>query len=388
MSFKYPLSNTSWKKKEINALQKVISTNKFTMGNKVKIFEQKFAKYLGSKYCVMVNSGSSANLLMVASLFYTKKKKFRLKRGDEVIVPAVGWSTSYFPLYQLGLKLKFVDIDLFTLNYDLEKLRKSVNKKTRMILAINLLGNSNDFDYINKIVKKNNIILIEDNCESLGAKFNGKFCGTFGLMGSHSFFFSHHISTMEGGAIITNDTEIYHILLSLRAHGWTRDLPKKNSICKKNKDPFKEMFKFVLPGFNVRPLELSAAVGIEQLKRLPKIINERRKNGKLFQKNMNNHTNIIIQKEIGESSWFGFSILIKPGSTLKRKELLIKMKKLGFECRPIVSGNFVRNKVIKYFNYKIFGNLKNADYMDKNGFFVGNQHYPIPKAIDLIKSIT
>jgi len=137
----------------------------------------------------------------------------------------------------------------------------------------------------------------------------------------------------------------------------------------------------------VRPLELSAAVGIEQLKRLPKIINQRRKNGKLFQKNMKNHKNIIIQKEIGESSWFGFSILIKPGSTLKREKLLIKMKKLGFECRPIVSGNFVKNKVIKYFKYKIFGNLKNADYMDKNGFFVGNQHYPIQKAIKLIKSI-
>ena len=152
MSFKYPLSNTSWKQNEINALKKVISKNKFTMGNKVKRFEKKFAKYLGSKYCVMVNSGSSANLLMVASLFYIKKNKYRLKQGDEVIVPAVAWSTSYFPLYQLGLKLKFVDIDLLTLNYDLEKLRKSVNKKTRMILAVNLLGNSNDFDYINKIV--------------------------------------------------------------------------------------------------------------------------------------------------------------------------------------------------------------------------------------------
>ena len=387
MSFKHPLSNSSWEKNEIIALKKVISSKKFTMGNKVKKFEKNFAKYLGSKYCVMVNSGSSANLLMVASLFYIKKNKYRLKRGDEVFVPAVAWSTSYFPLYQLGLKLKFVDIDLFTLNYDLVKLQKSVNKKTRMILAVNLLGNSNDFNYINKIVRKNNIILVEDNCESLGAKYNGKFCGTFGLVGSHSFFFSHHISTMEGGAIVTDDKELYHILLSLRAHGWTRDLPDKNSISRKDKDPFKEMFNFILPGFNVRPLELSAAVGIEQLKRLPKIIIQRRKNGKLLQKNMKNHPNIIIQKEIGESSWFGFSILIKPSSKLKRTYLLNKMKKLGFECRPIVSGNFVKNKVIKYFKYKIFGELKNADYIDKNGFFVGNHHYPIPKAINLIKNI-
>ena len=270
MKYKYPLSNTSWKENEINALRKVISSNKFTMGKKVQRFEKIFAKYLGSKHCVMVNSGSSANLLMIAALFYTKRKKFKLKRGDEVIVPSIGWSTSYFPLYQMGLKIKFVDVDLYTLNYDLENLRKSINRNTRMILAVNLLGNSNDFSYIQQLINKQNIILIEDNCESLGAKFNKKFCGTFGLMGSHSFFFSHHISTMEGGAIVTNDDEIYHILLTLRAHGWTRDLPDKNLICKKSKDPFKEMFRFVLPGFNVRPLELSAAVGIEQLKRLPK----------------------------------------------------------------------------------------------------------------------
>ena len=185
---------------------------------------------------------------------------------------------TYIPLYQYGLKLKFVDIDLHTLNYDLEKLEEAVNNKTRAIMVVNLLGNPNNFNQINNIIANKEIILIEDNCESLGAKFNKKYCGTYGIMGTFSSFYSHHICTMEGGMIVTDDIELYHILLSLRAHGWTRDLPEENQICKKQDDnSFNELFRFILPGFNVRPLEMEGALGIEQLKRLPNIISERRR---------------------------------------------------------------------------------------------------------------
>jgi CDP-6-deoxy-D-xylo-4-hexulose-3-dehydrase len=388
MNFKFPLSTSTWGKEEYAIIQSVIDSGMFTMGKYVNLFEKDFAKFVDSKYCVMVNSGSSANLLMVASLFYTKNPKIKLKRGDEVIVPAVSWSTTYYPLYQYGLKIKFVDIDLNTLNYDLEQLELAVTNKTRMIMAVNLLGNPNDFDRLYKIIGERDIILIEDNCESLGAKYKEKYTGTFGLMGSYSSFFSHHICTMEGGLIVTDNEELYHILLSLRAHGWTRDLPKNNFVCGvKSDDLFEELFHFVLPGFNVRPLELEGAVGLEQLKRLPNILNERRKNGKLLQQKLQNNPNIIIQQEIQESSWFGFSLIIRPGSKLKRKELLVNLNKIGFECRPIVTGNFTKNEVVKYFNYEIHEKLKNAEYIDKNGLFVGNHHYSISEAIDELQKI-
>jgi len=381
MSVKFPLATASWGQEELDAMQRVIASGMYTMGANVQAFERDFAQYIGSQYCVMVNSGSSANLLMVAALFYTKNSKLKLQRGDEVVVPAVSWSTTYYPLYQYGLKIKFVDIDLHTLNYDLDQLEQAVTDKTRAIMAVNLLGNPNDFDRIQKIIGGRDIILIEDNCESLGATFKGKQAGTFGVMGTFSSFFSHHISTMEGGLIGTDDEEIYQILLSLRAHGWTRNLPKKNYVCsEKSDDPFEESWRFVLPGYNVRPLEIEGALGVEQMKRLPNLVEERRKNGELLQAALSNHPDIIIQKEIGESSWFGFSLVIRPGSQLTRKALVLKLQDLGFECRPIVAGNFAKNEVVKYFDSEVHGTLTNAEHIDQNGLFFGNHHFPIPEA--------
>ena len=382
MSFKFPLATSSWGQEEIDAMQRVIASGMYTMGVNVQAFEQTFAEHVGSRHCVMVNSGSSANLLMVAALFYTKNPALRLQRGDEVIVPAVSWSTTYYPLYQYGLKIRFVDIDLQTLNYDLDQLEQAVTAKTRMIMAVNLLGNPNDFARIQHIIGQRNIILMEDNCESLGANFQGKQAGTFGVMGSFSTFFSHHISTMEGGMIITDDEELYQILLSLRAHGWTRNLPKHNLVCgEKSDDPFDESWRFVLPGYNVRPLELEGAIGVEQVKKLPGLITARRENGKAFQKAMANHPDILIQQEIGESSWFGFSLVIRPGAKLTRPVLVRKLNDLGFECRPIVAGNFAKNQVVKYFDSETPFPLKNAEHVDSHGLFVGNHHDAIMEAI-------
>lgn len=387
MSFKFPLATSSWGEEEMDTMQRVIASGVYTMGSNVQAFESDFAQFIGSKYCVMVNSGSSANLLMVAALFYTHNAELKLKRGDEVIVPAVSWSTTYYPLYQYGLKIKFVDIDLYTLNYDLEQLEEAITDKTRGIMAVNLLGNPNDFERIEAIIGKRNIVLIEDNCESMGASYRGKNAGTFGVMGTFSSFFSHHISTMEGGLIVTDDEELYQILLSLRSHGWTRNLPKQNLVCSDKSDEiFEESFRFVLPGYNVRPLDMEGALGVEQLKRLPMILKERRKNGKLLQAALANHPDFIIQQEIGESSWFGFSLVIHPDCLLTRKELVRRLTELGFECRPIVAGNFAKNEVVKYFDSEAYGDLKNADYIDQNGLFFGNHHYPIPEAfVELIK---
>ncbi len=365
---KYKLASSSWGKEEIKAINRVIENDMFSMGNEVKKYEKEFSSFFGSKYSVMCSSGSAANLLMISSLFFSKKNM--LKRGDEVIVPSVSWSTTYFPLQQYGLRVKFVDIDLKTLNFNIKSLKKAINDKTKVILAVNLLGNPNNFSEIKKLIKKKNIILLEDNCESMGAKFENKFAGTFGLMGTFSSFFSHHISTMEGGVVNTDDEELYHILLCLRAHGWTRNLPKENMISNKSDNWFEESFRFILPGYNLRPLEMSGAIGIEQLKKLPSFLSQRKKNSVLFNQLFKNDNRFYIQEEIGESSWFGFSFIIK--NDIDRNHLIKKLTENNIESRPIVTGDFTKNEVIKYFDYEIHDELVNSKLLDSNGFFVGN----------------
>ena len=381
----YPLSTNTWDVNELDAIQSVIDSDNYTMGKNVAQFETDFGKFINRKFCLMVSSGSAANLISIASFFYTKNPM--LKKGDEVIVPAVSWSTTYFPLQQFGLKLKFVDIDLNTLNYDLNALSSAITIKTKMIVAVNLLGNPNDFDTINKIIKNKNIFIFEDNCESLGAEYKGKKTGTFGHIGTFSTYYSHHISTMEGGFVTTDNEELYHILLSLRAHGWTRNLPKKNFVANKSDDWFKESFRFVLPGYNVRPIEISGAIGVKQLEKTPYFLEKRRENAELFVKLFKNHPNYLIQKDIDKSSWFGFSLIIKQDSKLKRKEIIDLLQKNKIECRPIVTGNFVRNEVMRYFDYEVYGELKNADYLHDNGFFVGNSHKNLTKNINFLKEI-
>lgn len=379
----YALASSTWDEKEYSAIQRVIDSDMFTMGKEVAQYEKDFAKFFGSKYALMVSSGSTANLLMIASLFFTKNESLKLKRGDEIIVPAVSWSTTYFPLQQYGLKVKFVDIDRNTLNMDLDKLEEAITDKTRAILSVNLLGNPNDFNRMNEIIADRNIFILEDNCESMGATIDGKQAGTFGVMGTFSSFFSHHIATMEGGCVVTDDEELYHILLCIRAHGWTRNLPKFNKVTgEKSDDVFEESFKFVLPGYNVRPLEMSGALGIEQLKKLPSFIEIRRENAKLFQSLFTDHPFIEIQKETGASSWFGFSLILKESAPYNRSELVKMLMDNGIECRPIVTGNFLKNTcVLEYFDYEIAGSLETAEYLDEFGLFVGNQQTLIKNEI-------
>jgi CDP-4-dehydro-6-deoxyglucose reductase, E1 len=381
----YPLATSTWDNKELQAIQSVIDKDIYSMGESVAQFEQDFSKFIKRKFCVMVSSGSAANLIATAGLFYTKNPM--LKRGDEVIVPAVSWSTTYFPLQQFGLKLKFVDIDLDTLNYDLEMLESAITSDTRMIMVVNLLGNPNSFDDINSFIKDKNIFIFEDNCESLGAEYKGKQAGTFGILSTFSTFFSHHIATMEGGFVTTDDEELYHILLSLRAHGWTRNLPKKNYVSNKSDDWFEESFRFVLPGYNVRPVEMSGAIGIEQLKKLPSFLKQRRENAILFVELFKDDSDFIIQKDVDKSSWFGFSLIIKPGSNLKRKDIISKLHESNIDCRPIVTGNFTRNEVMKYFDYEIHKDLKNADYLHDNGFFVGNSQIDLMSNLNYLYKI-
>jgi dTDP-4-amino-4,6-dideoxygalactose transaminase len=385
----YALASSTWNENEYAAIQRVIESDMFTMGKEVAQYEKNFAEFFGSKYALMVSSGSTANLLMIAALFCTKNDSIKLKRGDEIIVPAVSWSTTYFPLQQYGLKVKFVDIDLDTLNMDLDKLEEAITEDTRAILTVNLLGNPNDFSRMNEIIAGKDIFILEDNCESMGATIDGKQAGTFGVMGTYSTFFSHHMATMEGGCVVTDDEELYHILLCIRAHGWTRNLPKFNKVSgEKSDDPFEESFKFILPGYNARPLEMSGALGIEQLKKLPSFIETRRENAKLFQSLFGNHPYLSIQQETGRSSWFGFSLIIKENAPYTRAELVKLLAENGIECRPIVTGNFLKNtEVLEYFDYEVSGTLEAAEYLDKHGLFVGNHQNEIKKEIELLSKV-
>lgn len=366
MQFK--LCDDPWGVEELDAIRRVMDSGMYTMGENVRAYEEQFARKFGTKYAVMVSSGSTANLLAIAALVYSK----RLPRGAEVIVPAVSWSTTYAPLEQYGMKLVFVDIDKDTLNMDVQALRNAITEKTSMVFLVNLLGNPNYFDEVFDICRQRDIIVIEDNCESLGAEYKGKKLGTLGLLGTYSTFYSHHLCTMEGGMVVTNDQELYEYMLCIRAHGWTRNLPNSSSIYQKNDDAFYESFNFIVPGYNLRPLEMEGAIGLEQLKKMDRMIKQRQENARYFKQKMSGFTDIRLQKEVESSSWFGFSLVLEGSLAGKRSKIVEQLRKAQVEVRPIVAGNFTRNKVIEYMDYIIPAPLTNADDIHYNGFFVGN----------------
>ncbi len=379
----FRLCDNPWDQEEIKAIQGVIESNRYSMGECVAEYEKEFAKHFGAKYAVQVSSGSAANLLAIATLVYSG----RIKRGAEVIVPAVSWSTTYAPLEQFGMKLVFVDINKDTLNIDIDAVEKSITPNTKMIFAVNLLGNPNEFDKLLEICEKNNIILIEDNCESLGAKYKGKYLGTIGLVGTYSTFYSHHMCTMEGGVVVTDEKELYEYMLAIRAHGWTRNLPENSSIYEKKDDSFYESFNFIVPGFNLRPLEMEGAIGLAQLKKIDKMIQFRRSNAEYFRKKMEKYSDIRLQKEIEESSYFGFSMVLTGRLAGKRAEFVKVLQSANIECRPIVAGNFTRNTVIKYMDYVIPHKLTNADEIHFNGLFIGNHSSKNNAQIDYLVDV-
>ena len=381
----YPLASTTWGLEEYEALQRVIQAGNFTMGAEVRAYEDAFASHIGSKYAVMTNSGSSANLALMAAARYVQGSN--LQDGDTVIAPAVSWSTTYYPVHQLGLTLSLVDIDRETLNLNINKVREAITPRTKAILTVNLLGNPSDLLGLQQIAKEYNLLLFEDNCESLGAKLRGKQAGTFGLAGTYSSFFSHHISTMEGGITVTDDLAFYQTLKSIRAHGWTRDLPNENFVHNKSGDEWDDLFRFVLPGYNLRPLELEGALGQAQIKKLDGFISHRRANAASLIKESSRFPNIKLQKENGESSWFGFSLLLDGPLSGKRRLLVQALNKADIQSRPIVAGNFALNPVMKHLRHNPLPTLSHADDIHQNGLFVGNHHFPMDKQIERLSNV-
>tara|TARA_Y100000590_G_scaffold89703_1_gene101020 strand:+ start:8098 stop:9327 length:1230 start_codon:yes stop_codon:yes gene_type:complete len=368
----YPLSPDSFSNEDIIKGIEVLLTKKITMSEITKKFEKEFAKFIGSKYALMVNSGSSANLLAAFALINPLKKN-KLNNGDECLIPSLCWSTSLWPIIQAGLIPKFVDIDPKTLNISISDLKKKISKKTKAIMGVHVLGNSTNMNELMKIVKKNKLYLIEDTCESLGSTFNNRYLGNFGDFGTFSFYYSHQITAGEGGMLICNDKANYEIIHSLRAHGWDRGL--KNN---------KNNFNFINSGFNLRPLEISAAIGFNQFKRLNKFkkirFNNRVKiiNKLKNSKKWNEQFTFINPIKSLNPSWFGLPILINSKYKKKKNKFLNFLNKNGIETRPIISGNFLNQPSVKL--YKLNKNklsFKGSQDVEERGFFIGIHVDPI-----------
>ena len=370
MQVTYPLATSTWGDEELEAIKEVMDSGRFTMGPKVFAFEKEFAKKFGATDAVMVNSGSTANLLMLSLLKW--KYNLHKKPNANVIVPTVGWSTTYFPVTQNDFLLSFVDVDPNTFNIDVTKIEQAIDGGTVAIMPVNLCGNSCDYDALKSICEKYDLLLIEDNCESMGATYNNKYCGTHGMMGSHSFFFSHHLQTMEGGMICVQNQEDADYLRSLRAHGWCRELPDNSSIFKKTGDFFKDSFTFITPGYSVRPLEMSGAIGSIQINKWEDILEKRIANKEHFFSLFADTDYLTLQQEVGNSSWFSFGCVLKGPLEGKRDELVKQFNLLGVEARPLASGNFLEQPVLKMLPHIAKGNYETAEDIHKNGFWVGN----------------
>ena len=370
----YPLTESVLEKVDLNAAIKVIKSKKITMGSKTKEIEKYFKNNVVKTNSLMVNSGSSANLLIFQCLINPLVKK--LKTGDEVLIPAVCWSTSLWPIIQCGLKVKFVDIDINTLNINLKDLEKKITKKTKALMLVHALGNCADMHKLANICKKYKIILIEDTCEALGSTYKKKQLGTFGEFSSFSFYYSHHITSGEGGMVCTKSKKYLEILKSLRSHGWSRDLNNKKKISRKYKNIDKNWI-FINSGFNLRPTDINAAIGLEQLKRLKKILSIRKynffkiKEELINNKNYNNQFTILNDQKDSKIAWFGIPFILNSKDKKYKNKIMEKLNNKGIMTRPIISGNFAKQPSIKLYKINTKLKLPNANLVDKCAFFLG-----------------
>ncbi len=346
-----------------------------TQSINTKKFEKKFSNYLGRKHSIFVNSGSSANLLIAQTLLEGSFLKNRV-----VVLPAVSWSTTVSPFLQLGYEVILCDCDPLNLGLDTKQLEKICKKfKPSLVVVVNVLGHSNDFKEINKIQKKYNFKIMEDNCESMGSKKNNKKLGCNGISSSHSFYYGHHISTIEGGIISTDNNEFYNVALSIRSHGWARDVEtkyKKNLEKKFNVDEFKSLYTFYFSGLNIRSTDFNAEIGLNQLKKINRISIKRHKNFNYYKKKLNKFW--FQDSDLSLISSFGYATFVK-----NRLEVFRYLKSKNIQSRPLICGNmnrqpFIRKKKLTNFN------LENSEFVDKYGLYLPNHANLTFEDIDFI----
>lgn len=348
----------------------ILKSKQLSIGLKCAKFEENFSKWQKRKYCVMFNTGSSANIALIQSLLNLG----HLKKQDLVAYSAITWATNVMPLLQLGLEVLPVDIELNTLNISLNTLKEAYSKKSfKCLFVTNLLGFGNGLVEIKKFCKEKNILLIEDNCESLGSETNGVKLGNFGQASTFSFFVGHHLSTIEGGAVCTDDFVLYNALKMVRSHGWDRHLEKseQKKLRKKYKvNDFYSKYTFYDLAYNLRPTEIQGFLGLNQLRYLDEMVDKREKNYKKLLKIYNNSD--FVKMDAGgmnKISNFAFPVICK--NSRLAKKYINKCKKAEVEVRPIVGGLMTAQPFYrKYVKTRV--KLKNAEFVQKNGFYFGN----------------
>jgi CDP-6-deoxy-D-xylo-4-hexulose-3-dehydrase len=369
---------------DLNDVKRLITwleTNpRLTKGNLTLEFEKKWSEWLGVKYSIFVNSGSSANLAAIYSLLLSGKLK-----NNKIVVPAVSWVTTVTPTIQLGMEPIMCDCDIDNLGLDINHLKEIIkNDNPSAIILVHVLGIPNHMDEILKLCKENDILLIEDTCESIGSKYNDKLLGALGDLSTFSFYFGHHMSTIEGGMISTNDEDLYHILLSIRSHGWDRDLPKEkqNSLREKyGVDKFRSLYTFYYPGFNLRSTDLQAYIGLGQLEKLDMIVENRNKNFIRYKNEIKNTFWNVSPPEGSFISNFSFPIITK-----NIKELTEQLITNNIECRPLICGSINEHP----FWYERYGkqNLPNSKLVHNYGLYLPNNHQmtdeEISKVIEVV----
>jgi len=354
-----------------------------TAGRFAKQFEKEFAKFLGVKHCILTNSGSSANLLAISALTSPKLGKRRLKPGDEVITTACAFPTTINPIIQNNLIPVFIDVDIETYNIQVDKIEEALSEKTKVIFLAHTLGNPFDLDKVISIAQKYNLWVIEDNCDALGSKYKEKYTGAFGHIATFSFYPAHHITMGEGGALVTNDTQLKHIILSFR--DWGRDCwcePGCDNTCGKRFGwqlgtlPYGYDHKYIYShlGYNLKVTDMQAAVGVAQLKKLPSFIEARKRNWRYFYEKLKKYEDYFIlprATDKSDPSWFGFPLTVKENAPFSRNELVNYLEENKIATRLLFSGNIIRHPSFENVKYRVYGSLSNTDRIMNNTFWIG-----------------
>jgi len=353
-----------------------------TAGRYAREFEEKFARFLGVTSCLLVNSGSSANLLAVSALTSPLLKERRLKPGDEIITTACGFPTTLNPILQNNLVPVFIDVELGSYNIDASKIEKALSKKTKAIFVAHTLGNPANIAAILKIAKKHRLWFIEDNCDALGSKYNGRYTGTFGDLATASFYPPHHMTMGEGGAVMTSDPLLKRIVLSLR--DWGRDCwcePGHDNSCNNRFTrqfgglPYGYDHKYVYShvGYNLKVTDMQAAVGVAQLDKLNGFISMRRKNFDMLFKNLQQYDQFILPSWEGMSdpSWFGFPILVKNDASFSRSEIVQFLESHKIATRMLFGGNLTKQPAYENMVSRMPEELKNTDTVMNSLFWIG-----------------
>ena len=365
---------------EIAAVVDVLRSTRVTSGAKVREMERHFGSH-----AVMCNSGSSANLLAVAALRNPVTDQ-RLRQGDEVVVSALSWATTVWPLVQHGLIPVIVDIDPETLNIDPAQVGAAIGPNTRAIMPVHVYGNPCDMASIRAIADERNLWMIEDCCEALGSEYDPETVGDFR---TYSFYFSHHITTLEGGMVVAANAEHAELMRILRAHGWTRDL-EKPSIHHERHPDIDPRFLFVNAGYNLRASEIAAAMGLVQMGKLPGFVKTRRDIASRLANVVGYYPeHLAVQRETraGASSWFGFPIIVREAAPFDAAALREYLERHSIETRSLICGNIARQPGMQLWPHRVAGDLKHADHVMHSGFSIGCHQGMTPESVDHVAAV-